>query len=276
MGESIISPSIGVLGKLPLELRDKIYEQATQDIHSITIPSHFHDSLFVFVARRLPHCLLLNHQIFREAAMAYLRRTMLTMTSASVPGPENLLSQTPPSMVFKNLRSLEFTKPQDRYARSPNSKSKATPEESVHDVVKRSPILRNLTMTISAKMLFDTSSGDSAQRKRTFKQIKEKMQFSQLLEQKFMYESEQDRPLKFLLLCNDPQTYAGHGGTTIRNIFQPFEQNFMQEIKRSKSRLEFELKICPGAPGTYDPKWPELTWYKDGNITSYYYQDFFG
>jgi hypothetical protein len=276
---TIVDSPLGLLGRLPLELRDKIYEYITDDLLELVIPPHFDDSLLAFLTRRLPRCLFLCHQIFDEAAKAYLHHTMLTLTSASVPSPKILLSQAVTSMAFKNLRSLDFTKPQHCYAHSSDSMSQLAAEECVHDVVQRCPILRDLTMTISADILFKPSQilpPSPLPNLRTMQEVEEKMQFARLFEQRFPRKFEPDHLLSLQLICNDADRYSRRIGKDNRSLFEPFAKTFMAEAKKKKNKMAFNIKICPGAPGTYDPKWPELTWTKGDNITSYYYMDFFG
>lgn len=170
---AIVHSPLGLLGGLPLELRDKIYEYTTGDISTLTIPPDFSNSLLVFITHRLPPGLLLNHQIFNEAAAAYHRRTLLTVTSASVPSPKSLLSEIATSTTFKNLRTLKFTQPQDCYARFSDLASQVAAAECVHAVVRRCPILRDLTMTISADMLF-TLSEDLPPSPRTMQKVEKK------------------------------------------------------------------------------------------------------
>ena len=272
---AIVHSPLGLLGILPLELRDKIYEYITEDISTLTIPPDFSNSLPVFIARRLPPCLLLNHQIFNEAAAAYHRRTLLIVTSASVPSPKSLLLEIATSTTFKNLRTLKFTQPQDCYARSSDLASQVAVAECVHAVVEHCPILRDLTMTISADMLF-TLSKDLPPRVRTMQEVEEKMQFSQLLEQKFIRKFEHDGLLNLQLICNDAAKYSRGIWKDHGNLFERFVQTFLEEAKKKKHRMVFNVKLCPGAPGTYNEKNPELIWNKRGNITSYHYMDFFG
>lgn len=276
---TIVDSPLGLLGRLPLELRDKIYEYTIDDILELTIPPSFNDSLLVFFTRRLPHCLFLCHQIFDEAAKAYLHHTLLTILSASVPGPKNLLSQAATSMAFKNLRSLDFTEPQDCYAHSSDSISPHAAEVCVHDIVQLCPILRDLTMTISANMLFthsETLPPGPPPSLRTMQEVEEKMQFSQLFKQKFFRKFEHDGLLNLQLTCNDAAKYPRGIGKDNRSLFEPFVKAFVLEARKKKNPMALHIKICPGAPGTYDANWPELAWVKGDNITSYYYIDFFG
>lgn len=102
------------------------------------------------------------------------------------------------------------------------------------------------------------------------------MQFSQLLEQKFIRNFEYDGLLNLQLICNDAAKYCRDIWQDHRNLFERFVQTFMEETKKKKHRMVFNVKICPGAPGTYNANNPELIWDVRGNITSYYYVDFFG
>jgi hypothetical protein len=97
------------------------------------------------------------------------------------------------------------------------------------------------------------------------------MQFSELLEQKFIRKFEHDGLLNLQLICNDAVKYSRGIRNDNRTLFEPFAQKFMEEAKRKKHRMVFNVKMCPGVPGTYDANFPELIWTERGNIMSYYY-----
>ncbi|KAH7361145.1 hypothetical protein BKA66DRAFT_471415 [Pyrenochaeta sp. MPI-SDFR-AT-0127] len=174
-----------LLMELPLELRDEIYAYLMIDLRSsLQIPTRLSSSALRFLTRRLPHCLLLNHQVLEEAAMAYLRRTILLVDSTTFSSIENMLSQFPADIAYQSVRFLEFTQPQPCYAFSYGSKPSLAPANCVQDIALRCPSLRHLTFTIPTDMLALTRKESKVPRARTHSEIEAKMKFSRLFEHK--------------------------------------------------------------------------------------------
>lgn len=254
--------------KLPLELRNEIYNHIIGGCSALVIPKDFEGSVLSFLSRRLPHCLILNHQTYEEAAKAYLFRTLWLMETVSVPGPDFLLLEIPSSITFKGIRYLEFTQPQGQSAID-KSAEPAPPSKSpldVKEVLSRSPELRELTMSVTAGILFAADKEPGELRLRTMEDMDELFKFTQILEHNGLQ--------KVQLICNDANPHARLVDQFYQDIFVPFTKWFMQQAHNRGRNISFNLRICPS--WNYDPYDPELTWDDRGYITSYYWRDFFG
>ncbi|CAO2657091.1 Nn.00g058940.m01.CDS01 [Neocucurbitaria sp. VM-36] len=256
------------LNRLPLELRNEIYKYIVPDLAPLTIPTHFEGSALTFLTQRLPLCIVLNHQIYEEVAMAYYRRTMLYVERITVPSAETLLLQTPDSIAFKGIRYLEFTRPQggSESHRSPYILSPPVRFDKIHAALSRCPELRTLTMTVTAALLLTTDQGSTSPRLRTMEEIEESTSFTGIIEHQGLQSLQ--------LRCNDAHRHAHKIGKDYRTLFEPFAQWLMRRAYSKGSNLSFNIKICPSVK--YNDRDPELSWHTSGYITSYWYQDFFG
>jgi hypothetical protein len=252
--------------RIPLELRDKIYGYLMVDLPPVLhIPTRLDGSGLRFLSRRLPRCLLLNHQVLEEAAMAYLRRTKLVISTPGYTSLDGLLSQFPNDIAYKSVRQLELAHPQHCYAQSCEPKPPLAPADCVYDVVTRCSGLRHLTMTVPGSMLVATRKGSEVPQARTMEEVEERMGFTRVFEHKSLHEIQ--------LRCNDGLEYTNIGAN-LRSHFELFAKWFVEEnIKRGRN-IPLHIKISPSS--TYDRRHPELSWYTTGHVTAYYYMDFFG
>ncbi|KAH7399688.1 hypothetical protein BKA66DRAFT_452367 [Pyrenochaeta sp. MPI-SDFR-AT-0127] len=251
--------------QLPQELRDEIYTSVTGDLTVLNIPDVCEGTALSFLTQRLPRCLLLNHQIQQEAALAYLHRTLAIMESVTVPSPSCLLQQIPDSITFKGVRRLEFTRPQGHSAIDVVT---AVPTSALgaHDVITRCSGLRELTMNVTAGMLFAENQEPNAPRLKTMEEIDESFKFTRILEHNSLQ--------KIQLICYDADKHAFLLNQFYQDIFTPFTMWFMNEAHTRGRKISFNLRICPS--WEYSDPDPELSWDEHGYITSYYWRDIFG
>lgn len=220
---------------LPLELRNEIYSYLMIHLSaSLLVPKTLSGSAVRFLTRRLPHCLLLNHQVLEEAAMVYLRRTILVVDTTTFFAIENMLSQFSGDIAYRNVYFLEFTQPQPYYARSYESQPSLAPTNCVQDIVSRCPSLRHLTFTIPLDMLALTRKESKVPRARTFEEIEAKMKFSRL------FEHENLREIHFFWV---PGKYRDGVTDDWSELFESFGTALGAEAQKGGSRLKVEVHI---------------------------------
>ncbi|KAF2477306.1 uncharacterized protein BDR25DRAFT_390829 [Lindgomyces ingoldianus] len=251
---------------VPLELRNEIYGYLMVDLPpALQVPPHLNESALHFLSRRLPHCLLLNHQVLEEATIAYLGRTLLIISGTGFASLDVLLSRFPNDIAYNSVHRLDFAYPPDRYAQSCESKPPLAPANCVYDFVSRCPGLRHLTMAVLGNMLVTAGMGNQVGRVRTMKEVEERMGFTRVFEHKSLQTLQ--------LVCNDGVEYA-RKEVDLSSLFQSFAKWFVEESSKRGRKISFHVKICPS--NKYNHRNPELGWYTAGHVTSYYYQDFFG
>jgi hypothetical protein len=97
------------LTRLPLELRDTIYEYVIGDITTLVLPkSTYNSSTTQSLQKKLPPCLFLNHQILLEATNAFIHRATLTVRR-KIPEPDasDLHSQTTALLQLFSICTLD-------------------------------------------------------------------------------------------------------------------------------------------------------------------------
>ena len=163
------SPNPSTLTTLPLELRDKLYQDLLKDTNpALSIDQHTDTTDPQFLANRLPDCLRINSQIIQEASLVYLEHAHIFNGVPDLSGLTKLLSQFPDESAFRRVRSLEFTHPYDRYARSRdedgNGKEEDVEPESYapHDIVSRCTGIRELTLMVPGSMFVKRGATQNA------------------------------------------------------------------------------------------------------------------
>jgi hypothetical protein len=240
---------IGLLQRLPLELRNDIYNYALGDCTSLTISQDVRGFGLHSIRRELPRCLKLNHQIVDEATKAHLHHKIRVVRDIRVPNAEDLLSAIPPNMELANVRCLEFTRPQTRYTN--NRRGSLSIPSSAHDLVLRCPRLQELTVPISASIVLDEDY---------------EAYFSAIFEHKGL--------LKLTVTCNNTPNLSNHyAAAPDWTKFQPFEEWFLRE-GRSRGRY---ISLLIDLTGRYkDSRSPECIRRTKGCIKFVEFMDFFG
>jgi hypothetical protein len=236
------------LNRLALELRNIIYEYVIGDCTTLTIPpSSCGSSALQSFHKKLPPCLLLNHQILAEATDAFIHRTMLVVEEVKLSQPEDLLSVLPSNTTLMNLHRLEFTQPQSRY-----SKDSEHSPVSVHEVVKRCPRLQELTIPFRASMFLGEQYHSD-----------------------FSHIFEHEKLSKLCLTCKDsPQLSSSYIYGPDHDGFVPFDNWFLRECEERSRQVALSIDLSPDS--YYNPNNGEFSRGSAGSIKWTQYTDWFG
>jgi hypothetical protein len=210
------------LNRLPLELRNNIYEYVIGDFITLTIPPNvFSSSTYQSFHKKLPPCLHLNRQIMVEATNAFIHRILRVVEEVQLSQPEDLLFVMPSNTKFKNLRRLEFTHPQSCYSNDMKGSC-----ASVHDVVKRCPELQELTIPLLASVFLDEDYHSD---------------FGRVFEHENL--------LKLYLTCDDGP-YISNSWVSMPDPggFQPFSSWFLQESQERGRHIGLSIDLSPHTP----------------------------
>jgi hypothetical protein len=226
------------LTRLPLELRDTIYEYVIGDITTLVLPkSTYNSSTTQSLQKKLPPCLFLNHQILLEATNAFIHRATLTLRELTLAHPSDLLFAIPSDAKFPNLTHLTFTHKQPHYSSS---------SASAHSIVHRCPQLQHLTIPFysrvfhSVNLFFDETD----------------VRFETDLLPIFTHET----LLKVDILCYDKELMDG--GSWRWPKMGPWTW-FDKWWGKQESRIVLRVLLDP-----YSPYWKDVqgTWRQEGNI----------
>jgi hypothetical protein len=225
--------------RLPLQLRNTIYRYAIGEITSLTLP---HTPLLSAATqpfqKKLPPCLLLNHQIALEATHAFIHLATLTVRDLTLSNPSDLLSVIPPETKLASLRHLKLTSRQPDFSGSPTS---------VHSLILRCPNLQHLTLPLpSSLFLSDDYESDLAPI------------FSH------------PALLKVHITCsNAPYFKCSWMSAPNAELFKPFDEWWRDR----GSRIEMSIDLSPGRKKNGDPQCSRR---KLGSIEWFEVQDWFG
>ncbi|KAF2830336.1 hypothetical protein CC86DRAFT_367123 [Ophiobolus disseminans] len=229
------------LQRLPLELRNRIYEYVVGDITSLTVLAQSTSLMRAQLKRNLPLCLRLNRQIVEEAANAVFHHTLLVVEDLVMRNPVDVSCVVPPGMMLKSVRRLEVTQPQMRYDRDLDDAT-ASPLSSVYDLVKRCPQLRELTIRVETAVLFTTPNDPS--KRKTAQELAATTGFGLV----FQHEKLE----KLSLGCNSPESpYFQRNGPPHCDFVVPFVDWLEQETRARGGRVTLDVDITPDL--TYDP-----------------------
>jgi hypothetical protein len=227
------------LARLPLELRNAIYRYTIGDITSLTLP---HPPLLSAATqpfqKKLPPCLLLNHQIALEATHAFIDLAALTVRNLTLSNPLDLLSVISHETKLASLLSLRFTSRQPHYSGFPTS---------VHSLIQRCPNLQHLTLPLPSSFFLSDD-------------------YESNLAPIFSHPA----LLKVHITCsNAPYLKCSWVSAPNAELFEPFDQWWRDR----GSRIEMSIDLSPGRKKNGDP---QCVRQRRGGIEWFEVQDWFG
>jgi hypothetical protein len=236
------------LNRLPLELRNNIYEYVIGDFTRLTIPPNASSSsTYQSFHKKLPPSLHLNRQIIVEATNAFIHRITRVVEEVKLAQPEDLLFLMPSNTELTNLRRLEFTQPQSRY-----SKDSSCSSASVHDVVKCCPQLQELIIRLRASVFLDEDYHSD------FGHVFEHMNL-----------------LKLYLTCsNGPYIRCSQFSAPDPDKFKPFDNWFLQEGRKRGRYIALSIDLSPTT--RFNDIDPQCTRQSEGSIKWIMFADWFG
>lgn len=124
----------------------------------------------------------------------------------------------------------------------------------------------HLSLTLPGTFVLTTDPPSTHPRAKTLEEI----ELSPEVQQFFA----NPRLISLSITCNEGIKYVDKG-FSVTKLFTEFSEWFGEECARRGRKIELKVKICP-REGWEEERNPELSWYTDGAVTSYFYQDFFG
>ena len=137
---------------LPLELREQVYGHLMSDFPTeVFLHGNDDGPVFTYLPKdALPSLAYVNHQMFLEVGIVYIRHTKLIVSSRSSRLSHRLfdfLNYFPDGRAFKSVRRLEYMNPALKFTGDPGYRRS---ERHVADVVMRCTGLQHLTLRFGA------------------------------------------------------------------------------------------------------------------------------
>jgi len=227
------SNTLTSLKRLPLELRDRVYDEATDPLEIFEHPEWNKATILEYFGSLLPQRLQRDPQIASEATMALLRQTLQTATTIKVPRPEYIDPVKSSCMQWGGVRHLEFTRIQHTYASFPTSGTSA--QLTVRDIVSRCHNLENLTFSISSNMMLKPMAPDT------------NLGHWQDSDCKYMLRIMEHSKIRQLVLnYNEGGGYFFDYKLPSTDDFKPFVKNFQEEANLRGRYIELKVDLSPG------------------------------
>lgn len=259
----------GTLQRLPLELRNKIYEHTFDLVaedqknqpdrtrrhqHSefhcapLQVETRFqgHDyTPFGPHNKQLPLCLQVNRQIVEEATKAIRHHILLTVENLSISSAKDLYCNLPPNMTLKQVRRMKITTPRVTHPFLPN-------------LVAICPRLVELTVPIEDLTVAVTSDW-----LKTPAELSTTTGFGHLMRHKSLE--------KLNITCRAKCIGYNPCAPDVK-MFQPLEKWLLAEARVVGKEIKLDIDLSPGVDGN----WVENTRMREGCVKWVSQMDFFG
>lgn len=148
----------------PREIRDSIYSHHSPIYPAIKFSkmNKIPDTALPFLARHLPHCLLLNHQVVEEVTSRYLARSKNVIGESVLAVVERIFDLIGHGAGWKNTRELEFTSNQQVYANGNEPSTMFAPAKIVHEIAIRCSNLRKVSIAFARDALITPTDAEAS------------------------------------------------------------------------------------------------------------------